>query len=106
MRSSEHHAAKQKLSCIWQHIILTTCRDAGCKRAHKHVGPVLYIHHGLNFVYSGDNKHLEDRVSRGNGTLWEVVLVKLKPHAQEKWKYYYGKKVRTVLASNVQHLEV
>ena len=45
-------------------------------------------------------------MSRGNRTLCEVVSVQLKPHAQVKWKNYYGKKVRTVLASHVQHLEV
>ena len=36
----------------------------------------------------------------------EVVLVKLKPHIQVKWKKYYEKKVSTVLAIIVQHLEV
>ena len=106
MRSSKHHAVKQKLRRVRQYRILTTCQDAGCKRGHKHIDPALCIHSGSKLIHTGDNTHLEGLVSRGNGSLCQVVLVKLKPHAQVRWKNYYVKKVRTVLASDVQHLDI
>ena len=106
MRSSEHHAAKPKLSRVWRHRIITTCRDAGCNRGHKHIHPVLCIHSGSKLIYSGYIIHLEDLVSRGNGTFCKAVLVKCKPQAQVKYIKYYGKKVSTVLASDVWHLAV
>jgi hypothetical protein len=53
-----------------------------------------------------DNKHLRDKVPRGNGTLCQVLGVQLKENAQSyNWKNYYGKKVWTVNAADVEWVE-
>ena len=53
-----------------------------------------------------DNKHLTDKVPWGNGTLCRVLGVKLKENAQSyKYKNYYGKKVWTVNAADVEWVE-
>jgi hypothetical protein len=53
-----------------------------------------------------DNKHLKDKVPRGNGTLCRVIGVKLKHNPQSyRWKNYYGKKVWTVNANDVEWVE-
>ena len=53
-----------------------------------------------------DNKHLKDKVPRGNGTLCKVIDVKLKHNPQSyRWKNYYGKKVWTVNANDVKWVE-
>jgi hypothetical protein len=53
-----------------------------------------------------DNKHLRDKVPRGNGTLCRVLGVQLKENAQGyKWKHYYGNKVWTVNADDVEWVE-
>ncbi len=53
-----------------------------------------------------DNKHLKDKVPRGNGTLCKVIGVKLKHNPQSyRWKNYYGKKVWTVNANDVEWVE-
>jgi hypothetical protein len=53
-----------------------------------------------------DNKHLEDKVPRGNGTLCTVIGVKLKHNPQSyRWKNYHGKKVWTVNANDVEWAE-
>ena len=53
-----------------------------------------------------DNKHLKDKIPRGNGTICKVISMKLKDDQQSyKWKNYYGKKVWTVNASDVEWLE-
>ncbi len=53
-----------------------------------------------------DNKHFKDNVPRGNGTLCQVLDVKLKHNAPSyKCKNYYGKKVLTVNATDVEWVE-
>ena len=53
-----------------------------------------------------DNKHLKDKVPRGNGTICRVLKIKLKQDApSHKWKNFYGKKVWTVNASDVEYVE-
>jgi hypothetical protein len=53
-----------------------------------------------------DNKHLKDKVPRGNGTICRVLKIKLKQDAPSyKWKNYYGRKVWTVDATDVEYVE-
>ncbi len=53
-----------------------------------------------------DNKHLTDKVPRGNGTLCWVLDFKLKHNAPSyKYKSYYGRKVRTVNATDADWVE-
>ncbi len=53
-----------------------------------------------------DNKHLKDKVPRGNGTLYQVHDVKLNHNAPScKFKNYYGRKMWTVNATDVEWLE-
>ncbi len=50
-----------------------------------------------------DNKHLKDKVPKGNGILCKVIGVKFKHNPQSyKWKNYYGKKVWTINANDVE----
>jgi hypothetical protein len=46
---------------------------------------------------------LKNKVLRGNGTIRIVISIKLKEQPQSyKWKNYYGRKVWTVNASDVE----
>jgi hypothetical protein len=48
---------------------------------------------------------LKDKVPRGNGTICRVIGIKLKEESQSyKWKNYYGRKVWTVNASDIEWL--
>jgi hypothetical protein len=47
----------------------------------KHIDPALCIYIGANLICI-DNKHLRDKVPRGNGTLCQVLGVQLKENAQ------------------------
>jgi hypothetical protein len=57
--------------------IITTCGDADVTWGTKHIDPVLCIHVGA-YCICIDNKHLEDKVPRGNGTICKVIVVKFK----------------------------
>jgi hypothetical protein len=64
------------------------------------------------FIYTGayliciDNKHLKDKVPRGNGTFCRVVSIKLRENASSyTWKNHYGKKVWTVNAKDVEWVQ-
>ncbi len=53
-----------------------------------------------------DNKHLKDKVPRGNSTLCQVLDAKLKHNALSyKCKNYDGRKVLTVNATDVEWVE-
>ena len=91
-----------------RHRILTTCGDAkvltGSKR---HVDPALCLYVGAHVLCIIDNENLTSKVPRGNGTLCRVIGIKLKDNAQScRWKNYYNKKVNTVLASDVEWIEL
>ena len=87
--------------------ILTTCGNASCTYdGHKHVDPARLVYNGCFVIYTGDNSHLENLVPRGNGTRCEIIEVKLKHRAETTIKNYYGKKVRTVLADQVEYLKL
>ena len=60
---------------------------------------------GRMVVFTGDNKPLEDIFLQGNRSLCEVTGVKLKDIANVVTKKYYDRKVRTVLAGQVEYLE-
>ncbi len=71
----------------------------------KHIDPALCIYIGA-YLICIDNKHLRDKVPWGNGALCQVLGVQLKENAQSyKWKNYYGKKVWTVNAADVEWVE-
>ena len=54
-----------------------------------------------------DNKYLTKKVPQGNGTLCRVTAIKLKKDSSShRWGNYYGKKVWTVCATDVEWLEV
>ena len=81
--------------------------DASCTmQDHKHVDPALLVYNGCAIIYTGDNSNLENAVPRGNGTRCEIVEVKLRHGAETTINNYYGKKVRTVLADQVEHLKL
>jgi hypothetical protein len=71
----------------------------------KHIDPALCMHVGVHLICI-DNKHLKDKVPRGNGTICRVIGIKLKEQPQSyKWKNCYGRKVWTVNASDVEWVE-
>jgi len=85
--------------------ILTTCGDADVMSGTKHIDPALCIYIGSSLICI-DNKHMKDRVPRGNGTLCRVLGVKLKENApSRRVNNYYGKKVWTVNAKHVEWIQ-
>jgi len=71
----------------------------------KHIDPALCLYVGA-LIMCIDNKHLKDKVPRGNGTICRVLNIKINQDAQSyKWKNYYGKKVWTVNATDVEWVE-
>ena len=71
----------------------------------KHIDPALCVYHGAHLICI-DNKHLNSKIPRGNGTLCRVLGVKLKKSAPTyKWKNYYGKKVWTINAKDVEYIQ-
>ena len=75
-----------------RHRIITSCGDANAMMGTKHIDSALCIYLGA-YLMCIDNKHLTDKVPRGNGTLCRVLDVKLKHNAPSyKYKNYYEKK--------------
>ena len=71
----------------------------------KHIDPALCIYQGAHLICI-DNKHLNSKIPRGNGTLCRVLGVKLKKKSTTyKWKNYYGKKVWTIDAKDVEYIK-
>ena len=91
-----------------RHRIINACGDANCVTPdHKHVDPALCLYVGAHVMYVISNKGLREKVPRGNGTLCRVVSVKLKDHPTSLvCKNYYGKKVWTVNALDVNWVEL
>jgi hypothetical protein len=56
---------------------ITTCGDANAMVGTKHIDPALCMYIGAHLMCI-DNKHLKDKVPRGNGTMCRVIGVKLK----------------------------
>jgi hypothetical protein len=93
---------------IMEHLrwrIITTCGDADVMAGTKQLDPALCLYVGAHLICI-DNKHLKDEVPRGNGTICRVIGIKLKKEPQSyKWKNYYGRKVWTVNASDVEWVQ-
>ena len=78
---------------------VSQCADKSC----AHIVYNIYIGAYLIFI---NNKHLTDKVPQGNGAICQVLGFKLKENAQSyKCKNYYGKKVWTVSATDVEWIE-
>ena len=89
-----------------RHRILTTCGDANVSAGTKHVDPALCLYVGAHVICTIGNENLNKKVSRGNGTPCRVVGIKLKEQQSSyRWKNYYGKKVWTVCATDVEWIE-
>jgi hypothetical protein len=72
----------------------------------KHIDLALCIYVGAHLKCIDNKKHLKDKVPRGNGTIFRVIGIKLKEEPQSyKWKHYYGRKVWTVNASEVEWVQ-
>jgi hypothetical protein len=103
--SSTTKKSKRKIDSYLRHRIITTCGDTNAMFGTKHIDPALCLYVGAN-VMCIDNKHLKDKVPRGNGTICRVLNIKLIENAPSyKWKNYYGKKVWTVNAIDVEWVE-
>jgi hypothetical protein len=103
--SSQAKNSNQIIDKHLHHQIITTCVDANAMMGTKHIDPSLSLYLGA-YLMCIDNKHLKDKVPRGNGTLCRVLDVKLKHNAPSyKCKNYYGRKVRTVNATDVEWVE-
>ncbi len=71
----------------------------------KHIDPTLCIYIGAHLICI-DNKHLKSKTPRDNGMLSRVLGFKLKENATTyKWNNYYGKKVWTVNAKDVEWIQ-
>jgi hypothetical protein len=100
--SSVAKRAHQKIKEQLRHRIIITCRDADVMAGTTHIDLALCIHVGAHLICI-DNKHLKDKVPRGNGTICRVIGIKLHEEPQSyNWKKYYGRKVWTVNASEVE----
>ena len=103
--SSTTKKSKRKIDSYLRHRIITTCGDANAMFGTKHLDPALCLYVGA-IVMCIDNKHLKDKVPRGNGTICRVLNIKLIHNAPSyKWKNYYGKKMWTVNALDVEWVE-
>ena len=103
--SSITHTTRQRIDRHLKHRIITSCGDANVMMGSKHIDPALCIYIGA-YLICIDNKHLTAKVPRGNGTLCRVIGVKLKDNAHSyTWKNYYGKKVWTINAADVDWVE-
>jgi hypothetical protein len=95
----------QKIDKYLCHQIITTCGDANAMVGTKQIDSSLCLYLGV-YLMCIDNKHLKDKVRRGNGTLCQVLDVKLKHNAPSyKCKNYYRRKVWTVNATDVEWVE-
>ncbi len=103
--SSQAKNSNQKNCKHLRNQIIITCGDANAMMGTKHIDQLLCLYLGA-YLMCIDNKHLKDKVPRGNGTLCQVLDVKLKHNAPSyKCKNYYGRKVQTVNATDVEWVE-
>ncbi len=97
--------AHRKIKEHLRHGIITFCGDVDVMAGTKHIDPALCIYVGSHLICI-DNKHLKDKVPRGNGTIGRVICIKLKEEPQSyKWKNNYGRKVWAVNASDVEWVQ-
>ena len=92
---------------VLRHQIVTTCGDNDVKCNKKLVDPALCLYVGAYLMCVMENSFLTEEVPRGNGTLCRLVSLKLTNNAtSHTYKKYYGKKVWTVCANDVEWIEV
>jgi hypothetical protein len=77
IRSSVAKRTHWKIKEHLRHRIITTCGDADVMAGTKHINPALCLYVGAHLICI-DNKHLKDKVPRGNGTKCRVIGIKLK----------------------------
>jgi len=106
IRSKKTKMRHKKIDSVLRHRIITTCGDSSVKCGTKGIDPALCLYKGAYLICIVTNDHPRDKVPRGNGTLCRVVSMKLKDEAtSRKCKNYYGKKVWTVCATDVEWIE-
>ena len=66
--SSNSKKIQQKVDKNLRNRIITTCGDADVMVGTKHIDPALCVYHGAHLICI-DNKHLNSKIPRGNGTL-------------------------------------
>lgn len=107
IRSSNQTQRHMTIDNVLRHQIITTCGDNDVKWGRKLVDPALCLYVGSYLMCVMENSFLTEEVPRGNGTLCRLVSMKLKNNAtSHTCKKYYGKKVWTVCAKDVQWIEV
>lgn len=105
IKSTNTKKSTRKIDEHLRHRILTTVGDANAKIGTKHIDPALCLYIGA-YIMCIDNKNLKDKVPRGNGTTCRVIGFKIKNDATSyKYKNYYGKKVWTVNAVDIEWVE-
>ncbi len=98
--SQAKNSDQEKDKHLW-HRVITTCGDANAMISTKHMDPPLCLYLDA-YLMCIDNKHLKDKVTRGHGTLCQMLDIKLKHYAPTyECKNYYGRKVWTVNATDV-----
>jgi hypothetical protein len=103
--SLDSNKSNQKNDGHLRNCIITTCSDADVMVSTEHIDPALCTYIGA-YLICIVNKHLKSKTPRGNGTLCRVLGLKLKVNATTyKWKNYYGKKVWTVNAKDVEWIQ-
>ncbi len=103
--SSQAKNSNQKNDKHLRHWNITTYGDANAMMGTKHIDWLLFLYLGA-YLMCIDNKHLNDEVPKGNGTLCRVLYVKLKYNRPSyKCKNYYGGKVWKVNATDVEWVE-
>ena len=106
IRSTKNKQRNVTIDNVLRHRIITTCGDDNVKYGNKHVDPALCLYIGAYLICTVDNKFLREKVPRGNGTLCRLVSMKIKDDAtSHTYKNYYGKKVWTVCAKDVDWIE-
>ena len=80
IKSSKKKKSKIKIDSHIRHRIITTCGDANAMCGTKHIDPELCLYVGA-YIKRIDNKHLKDKVPKGNGTICRVLNIKIKQDA-------------------------
>jgi hypothetical protein len=78
--SSVSNKSQQRIDRHLRNRTITSCGDADVMMGTKHIDSALCIYIST-YLICIDNKHLKDKVTRGNGTLCRVLSVKLRENA-------------------------
>ena len=80
-RPTMNKKSKVKIDNVLRHRITTLCGDAHVKQGSStKVDPALCLYVGAYLQCVIDNKSLNECVPRGNGTLCQLVSIKIKDH--------------------------